>query len=359
MDTSLHCNDLSCRSVCPGQAVVTTCSHIFCLPCAQRLGLSEPKDGQRQCPACATHLDNLDDAVVTSLNPTEDYKTSILSGFSPAVIMECASRGLSFWSYQMAQEITYQAYLARSLTEKYSGLSTHLDNTVREANSENQKLNHKIDTLSADVAHLIETNQRLNDEVRKKTKLATHHHTMYNKLKEQQISLDIGAAAGQDADNVLQGAAQRPQIHRPADVPPRRGNSHGSSGSGEQHRRMTLPYAPGNSQAYRNQSSHAGVETSQGFLHATPNRGNRQHLPNPTYGQYATGVTEGFGGRNDMLRQGTPLLNTYGHANPTGYRPAANAGNNFGLSSNVKVGRQQQTAPQRRMAGGYSTLNIR
>lgn len=105
MDTSLHCNDLSCRSLCPDRAVVTTCSHFFCLPCADRLGLSAPKDGRRQCPACASNLDNLDDAVVTSLNPTEDYKTSILSGFSPTVIMECAGRGLSFWNYQMAQEM--------------------------------------------------------------------------------------------------------------------------------------------------------------------------------------------------------------------------------------------------------------
>lgn len=110
MDTSLHCNDLACRSLCPERAVVTTCSHIFCLSCADNLGLTAPKDGQRLCPACGTRLDNLDDAVVTSLNPSEDYKTSILSGLSPAVIMECASRGLSFWSYQVAQEMCVQSF---------------------------------------------------------------------------------------------------------------------------------------------------------------------------------------------------------------------------------------------------------
>lgn len=40
---------------------------------------------------------------------------------------------------------TYQAYLARSLTEKYSALSSHLDNTVREAIEDRQKLNQKMD----------------------------------------------------------------------------------------------------------------------------------------------------------------------------------------------------------------------
>jgi len=51
-------------------------------------------------------LPNPDDAVIANLNPTEDYKTSVLSGLSPTVILECAGRGLSFWQYQMAQEMS-------------------------------------------------------------------------------------------------------------------------------------------------------------------------------------------------------------------------------------------------------------
>ena len=39
------------------------------------------------------------------LNPTEDYKTSVLSGLSPSVIMECAGRGVAFWVYQTTQEM--------------------------------------------------------------------------------------------------------------------------------------------------------------------------------------------------------------------------------------------------------------
>jgi E3 ubiquitin-protein ligase CCNP1IP1 len=51
------------------------------------------------------HLINPDDVVVTNLNPTEDYKTSVLSGLNPNTIMECAGRALSFWAYQTAQEM--------------------------------------------------------------------------------------------------------------------------------------------------------------------------------------------------------------------------------------------------------------
>ena len=127
MDFSLRCNSLKCRVQLTDRAIVTTCrsdisvpwstflcipqlvntiiSHIFCAPCSENLGLANPGGGPRICPACSSSLVNPDDAVSTLLNPTEDYKTSVLSGMSPTTIMECAGRGLAFWSYQSTQEM--------------------------------------------------------------------------------------------------------------------------------------------------------------------------------------------------------------------------------------------------------------
>ena len=105
MDHTLKCNTLQCREDLKARAVVTTCSHIFCLPCSEKLSLANANGKPRVCPACDTQLSNPDDAVVTQLNPTEDYKTSVLSGLSPSIIMECAGRGLSFYSYQTTQEM--------------------------------------------------------------------------------------------------------------------------------------------------------------------------------------------------------------------------------------------------------------
>ena len=124
MDFALRCNSLKCRTQLTEQAVVTTCryntaskqarqssaaltisSHIFCTACSNHLGLSVAVNGQRNCPACQTSLLNPDDVVESQLNPTEDYKTSVLSGLTPITIMECAGRGLSFYSYQATQEM--------------------------------------------------------------------------------------------------------------------------------------------------------------------------------------------------------------------------------------------------------------
>ncbi len=39
------------------------------------------------------------------LRPTEDYKATVLVGLSPTDIMECASKALGFWTYQMSKEM--------------------------------------------------------------------------------------------------------------------------------------------------------------------------------------------------------------------------------------------------------------
>jgi hypothetical protein len=105
MEHRLRCNSLKCRRELCDRALVTTCSHIFCTDCATRLGLVSQRHDRNSCPACGTHLANPDDAVIANLNPSEDYKTSVLSGLSPNVVIECASRALSFWAYQSTQEM--------------------------------------------------------------------------------------------------------------------------------------------------------------------------------------------------------------------------------------------------------------
>lgn len=70
MDSELRCNRLTCRKTLIDRAVVTTCSHIFCVDCANELF-----NASRLCPACETSLTEPDDVVVCSLHPTNDYKT--------------------------------------------------------------------------------------------------------------------------------------------------------------------------------------------------------------------------------------------------------------------------------------------
>ncbi|CAK48291.1 uncharacterized protein An11g00580 [Aspergillus niger] len=189
MDFYLRCNSLKCRAPLKERAVVTT-------------------SNERSCPACQTVLVNPDDAVATALNPTEDYKTSVLSGLDPNTIMECAGRALLFWTYQTTQEIFYQEFLAKTLTEKYTNLNTQLDKVVHNANSEISALQARISgqpvhNMEAAQDQLRKKNQELVDMYREKCKKFTQMTNLYNILKSRAMRSQMQTAATDTVSQAL------------------------------------------------------------------------------------------------------------------------------------------------------------
>ncbi|KAI0721929.1 hypothetical protein C8T65DRAFT_565500 [Cerioporus squamosus] len=142
---NLRCNRLTCRKTLTDKAVVVR-SHIFCVDCANELF-----NASRLCPACETSLTEPDDVVVSSLHPSNDYKTSVLSGLNPTTVLEVCSRALSFWQYQMHQEYSFQQALYRNVTEKTAQLEKRLENVIREANGEISLLTNKMSELERDL----------------------------------------------------------------------------------------------------------------------------------------------------------------------------------------------------------------
>lgn len=208
MEFILRCNALKCRKELSDHAVVTTCSHVFCIECSNQSQLSNnTRDNRRStCPACDMHLPNPDDVVVANLNPSEDYKTSVLSGLTPGVIVECAGRALSFWAYQTTQEIVYQEYLAKSLTDKYSTLNTQMDKIIHDANSEISSLRNKIISMSTDQDALRRKNEELNHHLREKNKKLLQTQELYDKMKRRGLLDQVQTAASNAVDDTIEAA---------------------------------------------------------------------------------------------------------------------------------------------------------
>lgn len=211
--------------------------HIFCPTCAGTLGLSSSTAGERHCPACQTTLVNPDDVVITVLNPTEDYKTSVLSGLDPNTIMECAGRALLFWTYQTTQEMCvflsaarsccvltdnsyYQEFLAKTLTEKYTGLNTQMDKVVHNANTEISTLQARLSgsyrptllpelsseeekDMQATHEQLQKKNQELVDLYREKCKKLSQITNLYNLLKSRAMRSHMQTAASDSVSQAL------------------------------------------------------------------------------------------------------------------------------------------------------------
>ncbi|WEW56854.1 hypothetical protein PRK78_002309 [Emydomyces testavorans] len=225
LDFCLRCNTLQCRASLTERAIVTTCSHIFCLKCAENLGLARSTGTDRRCPACQTSLLNPDDVVSTVLNPTEDYKTSVLSGLDPNTIMECAGRALAFWTYQTAQEIFYQEYLGKNLTDKYTALNKQMDKVIHDANSEMSTLHQRIEGMLTETVsiyplegavpltiidlkisqeQLQKKNQELVELYRDKNKKHAQITNLYNLLKARTMRSQLQTAVSDTVAHHLQ-----------------------------------------------------------------------------------------------------------------------------------------------------------
>ncbi|RAL65570.1 hypothetical protein DID88_005242 [Monilinia fructigena] len=206
MEFILRCNALKCRKELDDRAVVTTCSHVFCIECSNQFQLSTGiRDNRRTtCPACDMHLPNPDDVAVTTLNPSEDYKTSVLSGLNPSIIMECAGRALSFWAYQTSQEIVYQEYLAKSLTDKYSTLNSQMDKIIHDANSEISNLRNMMIGMNTDQDALRRKNEELNHNLKEKSKKLLQTQELYDKMKRRGMLGQVQTAASNAVDDTIQ-----------------------------------------------------------------------------------------------------------------------------------------------------------
>ncbi|GAA5940275.1 RING finger protein [Sporobolomyces koalae] len=168
-------------------AVVTSCSHIYCVECANSFfGTSRPV-----CPACKTELTEMDDLVEANLRPSDTWKTTILAGLAPSVIIDIAGRAINFHVYQQYQDRSYQDLLNKEATEvsgqEYLDLAAYPTAfVVRKRNAylekavieTEQRAQAEVERLSIDLAAEQKRARDLQDMHRSNTKA-------YSKLKEQ------------------------------------------------------------------------------------------------------------------------------------------------------------------------------
>ncbi|PVU92049.1 hypothetical protein BB559_003870 [Furculomyces boomerangus] len=131
----LRCNNVRCRvPLTPdvSQAVVT--SYIFCKQCA-----STAFKVALVCPACYSSLHENENIMVVSLNQTEAYKSMVLAGQGPEVIIEIASRSLAFWVYQVSQELTFQDIMVKKITTKSNKIEAKATMIIKDWQTKNKR----------------------------------------------------------------------------------------------------------------------------------------------------------------------------------------------------------------------------
>ncbi|KAF4554792.1 Hypothetical protein D9617_3g018600 [Elsinoe fawcettii] len=358
MDLALHCNNLRCRRELTDAAIVTTCCHIFCENCSDESGLISARLGARNCPACGSSLNSPDDAIRASLNPSEDYKTSILSGLSPTIVMECASRAMSFFNYQAVQEITYQRSVTAQMTGKVHKLTKEITEIVREADEQLQVMGERLNAALNERQEIEQKHHKLIEDYRAKinkyNSLQKRHHTLNAQINTGAVE----QAAAQSVDEMMIGASDI--IMGPPQRPAQVHMSHNRSPSLVMNQR-------------RSDGGRFGDTMGSGFKRALHNgRGSDGNNTTPIHQRQRPGLSpqngRGFPTHHGMPNLGPNILQ------PTPVRQSLRGTDNNippglshssqGMSAGLKMGKQTQNVPRSRgSAAGLrnfgSMLNMR
>lgn len=146
MFNKLTCNYRKCRKVLDHFAVACSCSHIFCEEhCPSNFGGTNVK-----CLACKVSLSQEKmDIIPVDLAPNERFKSMVLAGQRPEIIMDICSRALAFWMYQSQQEIDYNLYISKRLSDKCKAVEEDSKNLVAMLQREKTNLEIELQRVSS------------------------------------------------------------------------------------------------------------------------------------------------------------------------------------------------------------------
>ncbi|CAH1774320.1 unnamed protein product [Owenia fusiformis] len=183
MEADLCCNFKRCRKRLSTFAWVTSCSHIFC-----------DEDGTREfneaftCPACQTSLSGKLDIIRIDLQPTEQYKSMVLSGLKPETIMEICTRSMAFWTYQSHQERAYQEYVAKKSKDRISQLEQCYETLAKKSSAEIQALKLQISSVRKELDSKNTQYNTASEKFMEKSRQYQKLQALYDALRRKSIN---------------------------------------------------------------------------------------------------------------------------------------------------------------------------
>ncbi|VDM19557.1 unnamed protein product [Hydatigera taeniaeformis] len=169
----MACNYRKCRQPLVETAIVTICQHIFCLSHGPSL---EAGQHRTNCPACNSSLDrNANDFIEVDLQPSDRFKSLILAGQSPDIILDITKRAITFFVLQQSLGSQFLEYVAAKSIEKTRSIEKELKSLMLKMKEENSVYEHMKKALTQECeelrSKLIASDQKLSHLERECQKL--------------------------------------------------------------------------------------------------------------------------------------------------------------------------------------------
>ncbi|KAG2194022.1 hypothetical protein INT47_009913 [Mucor saturninus] len=192
-EPDIHCNVVKCRK--PLSAEQRVCKYIQTYNYSLNHNHDRPAlplVRELVCPACHTTLsEGSDDIIITQLNPTEEYKSSVLAGLKPDIILDVCARAIAFYEYQTSQELAFRAVIQKSTQEKYNELRNKSELMQRDLIHMIKVEREKQKAIINDYETEKKKSQQIYSKLEDKTKQFQKLQTMYERLKRKTVGPNI------------------------------------------------------------------------------------------------------------------------------------------------------------------------
>ncbi|KAI9787420.1 MAG: hypothetical protein M1835_002687 [Candelina submexicana] len=101
----------------------------------------------------------------------------------------------------------YQEYLAKTLTDKYTTLSSQMDKIIHDANTEISSLHNKLSSLQLEQTDLQKKNHELVEAFREKSRKHIQTQELYDKLKRRTLLSQVQNAASDTVDQAIHSSS--------------------------------------------------------------------------------------------------------------------------------------------------------
>ncbi|XP_072167255.1 E3 ubiquitin-protein ligase CCNB1IP1-like isoform X2 [Diadema setosum] len=178
------CNYRKCRKTINSNAWVTSCSHIFC----DEHG-SQEFNKKTVCPACDTNLPGKLDILRIDLSPSEQYKSMVLAGQRPEVILEICSRAVAFWTYQIHQERTYQDYVATKVKERSTQVEQYYEQLLSRTRAEASSLKAQVTALKKEIEMNKKRYHDISEKLMERSRQYQKLQLLYDAMRRKSITV--------------------------------------------------------------------------------------------------------------------------------------------------------------------------
>ncbi|CAH9096124.1 unnamed protein product [Cuscuta europaea] len=174
----MRCN--ACWRELEGQAISTTCGHIFCTEDADKILSTDAA-----CPICSQVLSKSLMKPV-DINPSEDWINMAIVGVAPQMLMESAYRSVAFYIGQKELEMDFKMNkIVTQCRQKCEVMEQQFSEKLEQMQMAYQKMSKRCQMMEQEVENLSRDKKELQEKFAEKSRQRRKLEEMYDELSSK------------------------------------------------------------------------------------------------------------------------------------------------------------------------------